>query len=134
MVQIKPFKGTRPYNESAENLIAPSTDYLTEERIVDIFEKNYWNYLKILNPVGQNKESDALKTAKNHFSEMKQNNIIKQDYDLCYYVYQIKTNNHNQIGFLAIANIDLFISKNIIKGHELTYENRTKERSEQILR
>ena len=29
MVEIKPFKGTRPYNEDAKNLIAPSTDHLS---------------------------------------------------------------------------------------------------------
>ena len=63
MIDIKPFKGTRPYKEQAENLIAPSTDHLSEEGIIDIHEKNYWNYLKILNPVGKTKEEDALKEA-----------------------------------------------------------------------
>ena len=33
MVEIKPFKGTRPYNEDAKNLIAPSTDHLSIENI-----------------------------------------------------------------------------------------------------
>ena len=43
MVEIKPFKGTRPYNEDAKNLIAPSTDHLSIENI-EIFKKNnYWN-------------------------------------------------------------------------------------------
>ena len=44
MVEIKPFKGTRPYNEDAKNLIAPSTDHLSIENI-EIFKKNnYWIY------------------------------------------------------------------------------------------
>ena len=73
MVEIKPFKGTRPYNEDAKNLIAPSTDHLSIENI-EIFKKNnYWNYLKILNPVGQLKEADTLLEAKSHFKEMKEN-------------------------------------------------------------
>ena len=76
MIDIKPFKGTRPYNEQAENLIAPTTDQLDEKKIIDIHEKNYWNYLKILNPVGKNKEAEALLAAKNHFFEMKKNNNI----------------------------------------------------------
>ena len=51
MVDIIPFKGTRPFNEDARNLIAPSTDHLSIENI-ELFKKNnYWNYLKILNPV-----------------------------------------------------------------------------------
>ena len=132
MIDIKPFKGTKPYNEHAENLIAPSTDHLTEEGILDIFEKNYWNYLKILNPVGQTKEKDALKAARNHFSEMKNNQIIKKDKNPNYYIYQIKTLKHVQLGFLAIANINSFIS-NKVKGHELTYDNRTNERADQMM-
>ena len=33
MVSLKPFKGTRPFNEDAINIIAPSTDHLSEENI-----------------------------------------------------------------------------------------------------
>ena len=132
MIDIQPFKGTRPYNEQAENLIAPSTDQLDEKNIVDIHEKNYWNYLKILNPVGKNKEVESLLAAKNHFFEMKKNHIIKQDFRKNYYIYEIKTTSHTQVGFLAIANIQSYIS-NKVKGHELTYEKRSQERANQML-
>ena len=71
MVDIWPFHGTRPYNQDAKNLIAPSTDHLSIENI-EIFRKNnYWNYLKVLNPVGQLKEKDSLSEAREHFIEMK---------------------------------------------------------------
>ena len=132
MLDIKPFKGTRPFNEEAENIIAPSTDYLSEEGIIDVFEKNYWNYLKILNPVGKTKETSQLEAAKKHFSKMKENHIIKQDIKPFYYVYKIQTSNHVQLGFLAVANINLYIN-NKIKGHELTYKERTNERANQML-
>ena len=133
MVDIKPFRGTRPYGEKAENLIVPSTDYLTEEKKLDLFEKNYWNYLKILNPVGQTKEKDSLKIAKDHFKEMKINNIIKKDIIPQYYIYRIKTDHHAQIGFMAIADINKFLINKCIRGHELTYSQRTNERAEQML-
>ena len=132
MIDIRPFKGTRPFNEEAKNLIAPSTDHLNEKHLIDIHEKHYWNYLKILNPVGQLKETDTLKAAKGHFDEMKNNHIIKQDDSVCFYIYKIKFNNHIQTGFLAVANIKDFID-NKIKGHELTYESRLKERADQML-
>ena len=67
MVLLKPFKGTRPFNEEAKNIIAPSTDHLSEENIQNIYDKNYWNYLKILNPVGLLKESETLLAAKESF-------------------------------------------------------------------
>ena len=132
MLDIQPFKGTRPYNEQAENLIVPSTDQLDEKNIIDINEKNYWNYLKVLNPVGKNKETEALLAAKNHFFEMKKNHIIKKDIKQCYYIYEIKTTSHTQVGFLAIANIQSFIS-NKVRGHELIYEKKSQERANQML-
>ena len=39
MIDIKPFKGTRPFKEEAKNLIAPSTDHLNEQHLIDIHEK-----------------------------------------------------------------------------------------------
>ena len=131
MVDIKPFKGTRPFNEDAKSLIAPSTDHLSIENI-EIFRKNnYWNYLKILNPVGQLKETDTLE-AKLHFSEMKENDVIKKDVKDHFYVYQIEFKEHIQTGFLSLANIEDFTNEKI-KAHEKIYENRMRERAEQML-
>ena len=132
MVEIKPFRGTRPFNEDAKSLIAPSTDHLSIENI-EIFRKNnYWNYLKILNPVGQLKEKDTLLEAKLHFSEMKENDVIKKDIEDHFYIYQIEFKEHTQTGFLSLANIEDF-SNDKIKAHEKIYENRMRERAEQML-
>ncbi len=132
MVDIWPFKGTRPYNQDAKNLIAPSTDHLSIENI-EIFKKNnYWNYLKILNPVGQLKEKDSLFEARAHFNEMKENNVIKKDRNLNFYIYQIELGKHKQIGFLSLVSIDDF-TNNKIKAHEKIYESRKMERAEQML-
>ncbi len=132
MVDIWPFKGTRPYNQDAKNLIAPSTDHLSIENI-EIFKKNnYWNYLKILNPVGQLKEKDSLFEARAHFNEMKENNVIKKDTNLNFYIYQIELGKHKQIGFLSLVSIDDF-TNNKIKAHEKIYESRKMERAEQML-
>ncbi len=131
MVSLKPFKGTRPFNEDAINIIAPSTDHLSEENIDLISNKNYWNYLKILNPVGQLKESETLLAAKNHFNEMKKNDVIKQDDRLSFYIYQISQGEHTQLGFLALANINDFLCHKI-KGHENTQAKRMNERANQM--
>ena len=132
MVTLKPFKGTRPFNEDAKNIIAPSTDHLSDENIQNIYNKNYWNYLKILNPVGQLKESETLIAAKNHFNDMKKNEVIKKDEDLSFYIYEISLDNHKQLGFLSLANIDDYLS-NKIKGHENTYLKRMQDRAEQMI-
>ena len=107
-MNIKPFKGTRPFNEEAKNLIAPSTDHLSIENI-EIFKKNnYWNYLKILNPVGQLKEKNSLLEAKLHFDEMKKNHVIKKDFKKHFYIYQIDFLDHTQLGFLSLASLRRF--------------------------
>ena len=132
MISLKPFKGTRPFNEEAKNIIAPSTDHLSEENIQNIYDKNYWNYLKILNPVGQLKESETLVVAKKHFNKMKENEIVKKDENLSFYIYEISLNNHKQLGFLSLAIIDDYISKKI-KGHENTYYKRMQDRADQMV-
>ncbi|MDC0037960.1 DUF1015 family protein [Alphaproteobacteria bacterium] len=132
MVDIWPFHGTRPYNHDAKNLIAPSTDHLSIENI-EIFRKNnYWNYLKVLNPVGQLKEKNSLFEAREHFNEMKDNNVIKKDNELNFYIYQIQFGDHMQLGFLSLASIADF-EKNIIKPHEKIYESRKIERADQMM-
>ena len=132
MVDIWPFFGTRPYNQDAKTLIAPSTDHLSIENIEAFKKNNYWNYLKILNPVGQLKEKDSLLEAKNHFNEMKKNDVIKKDNLLHFYIYQIELSNHIQLGFLSLASIKDF-EKNIIKAHEKIYESRKIERADQMM-
>jgi len=132
MVDIWPFHGTRPYSQDAKNLIAPSTDHLSIENI-EIFRKNnYWNYLKVLNPVGQLKEKDSLFEAREHFKEMKDYDVIKKDKELNFYIYQIQLDSHSQLGFLCLASIDDF-EKNIIKPHEKIYESRKIERADQMM-
>ncbi len=132
MVDIWPFFGTRPYNQDAKTLIAPSTDHLSIENIETFKKNNYWNYLKILNPVGQLKEKDSLLEARSHFNEMKKNDVIKKDELLHFYIYQIELRDHIQLGFLSLASIIDF-EKNIIKAHEKIYESRKIERADQMM-
>ena len=132
MVDIWPFHGTRPYNQDAKTLIAPSTDHLSIENI-EIFRKNnYWNYLTVLNPVGQLKEKDSLTEAREHFNEMKDNDVIKKDSQLNFYIYQIELGDHKQLGFLSLASVSDF-EKNIIKPHEKIYQSRKVERADQMM-
>ena len=132
MVDIWPFHGTRPYNQDAKTLIAPSTDHLSIENI-EIFRKNnYWNYLKVLNPVGQLKEKDSLTEAREHFNEMKDNDVIKKDNELNFYIYQIELGDHTQLGFLSLASVGDF-EQNIIKPHEKIYQSRKVERADQMM-
>ena len=87
---------------------------------------------KILNPIGQLKEKDSLTEAREHFEEMKDNDVIKKDNNLSFYIYQIELGDHKQLGFLSLASVDDF-EKNIIKPHEKIYESRKVERADQMM-
>ena len=63
---------------------------------------------------------------------MKEQHIIKQDEKECFYLYRIQSELHIQTGFLSVTKINNYIN-NLIKGHELVYENRMKERADQML-
>ena len=132
MVSLKPFKGTRPFNEEAKSIIAPSTDHLSLENIQNIYHKNYWSYLKILNPEGHLKDSETLIAAKKHFNEMKRNEVIKKDEKLTFYIYEISLSNHKQLGFLALADSDDYLNGKI-RGHENTYQKRMQDRADQMI-
>ena len=75
---------------------------------------------------------ETLIAAKNHFNKMKNNNIIKKNENLIFYIYEISIKNHIQLGFLALANIDDYLS-NKIKGHENTYSKRMEDRADQMI-
>ena len=63
---------------------------------------------------------------------MKKNEVIKQDDRLSFYIYQISQEDHTQLGFLALANIDDFLCHKI-KGHENTLVKRMNERASQMI-
>ena len=88
--------------------------------------------MKVLNPVGQLKEKDSLTEAREHFDEMKENDVIKKDHDLNFYIYQIELGVHKQLGFLSLASVSDF-EKKIIKPHEKIYEKRKSERADQMM-
>ena len=57
--------------------------------------------------------------------------MVKKDTDNHFYIYQIDFKDHSQLGFLSLVKIEDFIDKKI-KAHEKIYENRMKERAEQM--
>ena len=63
---------------------------------------------------------------------MKDNDVIKKDSELNFYIYQIELGDHKQLGFLSLASVGDF-EKNIIKPHEKIYQSRKVERADQMM-
>ena len=160
MVSLKPFRGTRPHPSSVKQVIAPSTDHLTDEAIKKMHKSKSCNYLKVLKPVPDvpskttspkiknsksfNDKDDTIidpktllaterKLSKYYFSYMKKHEIVKQDEKSSYYIYEITSaqGDHVQLGFMALASIQDYLTSKI-KVHENIYHSRMQARADQM--
>jgi len=129
---IKPFSGLRPKKEDAAKISLPSTDHLSEELIKKYKNKNPWSYLNIFNPDCKfPSEKEINIKAKERFELMKEKSIIARDDLNCFYVYQISTKEHSQIGIIAKGKISDYDNYHI-RGHEKIYTENSNKRLKQI--
>ena len=133
MYLVNPFRGLRPEAENASHVSLPSTDHLCEELVKKHKENNPWSYLNIFSPNYKDKksESEIEVGAKDRFELMKKNSIIGKDTDKSFYIYKISTEDHSQIGMIAVAKISDYDNLNI-RGHEKIYVENSEKRFEQI--
>ncbi len=137
MPLIRPFAGLRPLQEYAAQVIAPPYDVLNTEEARQRADDRPWSFLHISKPEidlppDTDPHSDAVyaKGAEN-LQRMLDAGILKQDAQPYYYLYGLTMGNHQQIGLVAVANIDDYNS-NRIRKHELTPPDKEDDRVRQI--
>ena len=124
MYFINPFKGLRPTKENAEKVAITSTDHLSEEKLSDYKKNNPWSYLNVFNAENNSK-------SKEQFELMKKNLILKKDENLCFYVYKISDQGHEQIGIIGTAKLSAYDNLHI-RGHEEIFLERSQKRLKQM--
>jgi len=124
MYFINPFKGLRPTKENAEKVAITSTDHLSEEKLSDFKKSNPWSYLNVFNAENNSK-------SKEQFELMKKNLILKKDENLCFYVYKISDQGHEQIGIIGTAKLSAYDNLHI-RGHEEIFLERSQKRLKQM--
>lgn len=125
MSLIRPFAGLRPVPEYAQQVIAPPYDVLTSREARRQVEGNPWNFLHVSKPeIDLPLETDPYadsvyaQGAKN-LQQWRAAGVLKQDAQPCYYLYELSTETHCQIGVVAVANVADYDNRRIRK-HELT--------------
>jgi uncharacterized protein (DUF1015 family) len=137
MSLIRPFAGLRPQSSHTAAVIAPPYDVLNSEEARQRAAGRPWSFLHIGKPeidlppdTDPHSEAVYAKGAEN-WQKMLNAGILKQDPQPYYYLYGLTMGNHEQIGLVAVANVDDY-NNNRIRKHELTRPDKEDDRVRQI--
>ena len=137
MPLIRPFAGLRPTIEHAKDVVAPPYDVLNTEEARERAQGRPWSFLHISKPeidlpVGTDPYAPEVyaKGAEN-LQTMLDKQIIQQDTQACYYLYNLTMGTHQQTGLVAVANVADY-DTNRIRKHEFTRPDKEDDRVRQV--
>ncbi|MGL5575077.1 MAG: DUF1015 domain-containing protein [Sarcina sp.] len=125
MVKIKPFKAIRPNEKFAGDVAALPYDVMNTKEARDMVKGNEKSFLNIDRAEVNFEEGidvysdEVYLKAKSLLSEFIEKNILEQDSQECFYVYDEEFSNKNQRGIVVCCSIDDY-EGNKIKRHEFT--------------
>lgn len=133
MMLIKPFRALRPKAEYAALVAAPPYDVLSEEEARAYARGNPLCFLRVekseidLPPVAPRDHRVIFERARENLERLREENILFQEESPCYYLYGQQTQDHLQIGIMALASVRAY-EEGIIKRHEFTRKDKEEER------
>lgn len=129
MAEIKPFRALR-YTEKAGNiskLTCPPYDIINEEERLAYLRENPCNVIRLELPKGENPYEQAGETLRGWI----QDDILKQDTDPGFYIYEEEFTAYGQIkkvkGFICLVKLEEF-SKGVVLPHEETLSKAKEDR------
>lgn len=129
MAEVIPFKGIRPAGDKVHLVVTRSVDHYSKDVIYHKLLTNPFSYLHIIQPdYSDGKKTKAgtrerLEKIKKKFLEFMREEILIQDTDDSYYLYQQIKNGVVFTGIMGCASVNDYRS-GIIKKHELTIKER----------
>jgi len=137
MPLIKPFPGLRPAPGREMEVVAPPYDVVSTQEARAMVERRPWSFLHISRPEvdlpeGADPYAPAVyaKAAEN-LQLMRDQGVLKQDEQPCYYVYRLTMGEHCQTGIVAAASVQAY-DQDRIKKHEFTRPKKEDDRVRQI--
>jgi uncharacterized protein (DUF1015 family) len=137
MARIEPFRGFRPRRDIAEKVASPPYDVLNTNEAKNLAQGNEYSFLHIIKPEIDLPENTDLYSdqvyykAKENFIHFIEKKILIQDTQKNFYLYKQVWGDHTQIGLVAAASVEDY-QNNIIKKHELTREDKERDRKNHI--
>ena len=137
MPLIAPFKGLRPKQEFADDVVAPPYDVLNTEEARERVKGRPKSFLHISKPeidlpVGTD-PFDASVYAKGaeNLKKLVDDGVLFRDEAPGYYVYKLVMGSHEQFGLVAVASVADY-DTNRIRKHEFTRPDKEDDRVRQI--
>lgn len=137
MAKIKPFKGIRPPRELVEKVEALPYDVLNTAEARASAKGNEMSLFHITKPEidfpeGTSEYDDRVyEHASEQFKKFIDKGWLRQDKSEHYYIYALTMGSRTQYGIVVDASIDDYIN-GVIKRHELTREDKEKDRMRHI--
>lgn len=138
MPVVKPFRAVRPASEElAKKTASLPYDVISEKEAREEYKKNPLTFFRIgrseVNfPEGTDPYSkEVYLKAKEVIEENLNKNIFMQEKEPCFYIYRQEINGFTQIGIVSLVSVEDY-DKDIIKKHELTREEKEKDRVNHI--
>ncbi len=136
MARLKPFRGIRPRNDLAPQIIVPPYDVLTPEEAKEL-AKNPNNFVRVTRPEvdlpdGTDPHSErCYAKASENFQQAVADGSFIQDGDERFYCYGQSVDNHRQICILAGVPVEDY-NAGLIAKHEFTRPDKEDDRTRHI--
>jgi len=139
MAVVRPFRGLRPQPKIAEKVASPPYDVINTEEARQLAEGNIYSFLHINKPeidlpVGTNLYDQKVYTkGAENLKKFIDKNILFQDENSTFYIYQQIMGDHKQIGLVTCVSAEEY-RQDKIKKHELTRVDKENDRLNHILK
>ncbi len=137
MSLIKAFPGLRPVSGRAAEVAAPPYDVVSAEEARALVKGRPWSFLHISRPEvdlprGTDPYAPEVYTkAAENLQGMRDEGILVQDAQPCFYAYRLTMGTHVQTGLVAAASVEAY-DRDRIKKHEFTRPVKEDDRVRQI--
>ncbi|MGE5340667.1 MAG: DUF1015 domain-containing protein [Candidatus Omnitrophota bacterium] len=137
MARIEPFKGIRPEKKFANKVAAPPYDVINTQEARAYCCNNPMSFLHISKPEIEFADTfdpyspEVYERAKDNINRFLNEHILFQDQTKNFYLYKQIWGDHVQIGLVAGASCKDY-QDDIIKKHELTREDKEKDRTRHV--
>ncbi len=134
---MRAFNGLRPLPEYAADVAAPPYDVVSFEEARDLAKGKPWSFLHISRPEidlpeGTDPYADEVyTTGAENLTRLVDRGVLVRDPAPSFYVYRLKSEDHEQIGVVGAASVAAYDS-NRIRRHELTRPAKEDDRVRQI--
>ncbi|MDY0297971.1 MAG: DUF1015 family protein [Acidobacteriota bacterium] len=137
MARIEPFRGLRPRPDLAAKVASPPYDVLNSAEARAMADGNPHSFLHVVKPeidlpVGTDLYADEVYAkARENLRRMREDNVLIQDDEPCFYLYRQLWKGHEQVGLVAGASARDYLD-DVIRKHELTREQKETDRMRHI--